>query len=104
MPSNAGKQDQFQKLMSFLNRLQEAKISYRISERLYDAMHVNAESPSERWEVDFFLDGDVYVERLRSNGHHIAARNALEELFALNSDKEPVRQRPVNQNDAVARK
>src|SRR2546430_8328237 len=81
------KRDQFAKLLAFLDRLHDAKIPYRLSHHIEDAISVEAHAPSEHWEVDFFADGDVYVERFRSNGH-IDEESSLAELFRLCSDEE----------------
>lgn len=96
--------DRFDKLLAFLDRLDKAKIPYRIMKHLYDAISVEANAPGEHWEVDFFADGEVYVERFRSNGH-IDDESTLEELFALwpNEDTSSST-KAVNQDDRSARK
>ena len=81
------KRSPFAKLLAFLDRLNKAKIAYRLSQHIRDAISVEARAPGERWELDFFADGDVYVERLRSNGH-IDEESSLAELFRLCSDEE----------------
>ena len=90
--------DRFDRLLSFIHRLGEAKIHYELAHNLDDAISVEIRVPGEYWEVDFWADGDVYVERFRSNGH-IDEASALEELFERFSDKEE----PVTQ-DGNARK
>ena len=97
------KKDRFDKLMAFLDRLEEAKIPYRIWRHLEEAISIEARAPGEHWEIDFFEDGDVYVERFRSNGH-IDEEEALEELFVLCSDEEKPAARPVKQNGAARRR
>src|SRR5213083_2176101 len=81
------KRDQFAKLLAFLDRLDDARIPYQLSYHIEDAISVEAHAPGEHWEVDFFADGDVYVERFRSNGH-IDEESSLAELFRLCSDEE----------------
>src|SRR5437870_3828954 len=81
------KRNPFAKLLVFLDRLHKAKIAYRLSHHIEDAISVEAHAPSELWEVDFFADGDVYVERFRSNGH-IDEESSLAELFRVCSDEE----------------
>ena len=81
------KRDPFAKLLDFLARLEKARITYRLSKHIEDAISVEARAPGEHWEVDFFADGDVYVERFRSNGH-IDEESSLAELFRLCSDEE----------------
>jgi hypothetical protein len=100
------KVDPFTKLLNFLERLGNAKIPYVLSHHLEGAVSVEVHAPGEHWEVDFFADGQVYVERFRSHGH-IDDESVLGELFALCSDDEPptVPAVPVsNPDDAVARK
>src|SRR5947209_663647 len=97
------KADRFDKLLAFLDRLENAKITYRVSKHLYDAISVEVYAPSEHWEVDFFADGDVYVERFRSDGH-IDDEAVLDELFKLCSDEESQPTDAIRRNDATAEK
>jgi hypothetical protein len=97
------KEDRFDKLLAFLNRLQQAKISFAMRKHLYDAISVEVYAPGEHWEVDFFQDGEVYVERFRSDGR-IDDESTLEELFALCSDAETPAGEAVNQDDGTCRK
>ncbi|HVS36400.1 MAG TPA: hypothetical protein VMS17_12610 [Gemmataceae bacterium] len=80
-------QDRFHKLMTFLQKLEEAKIYHELAHHRYDAVSVYVTVPGERWEVDFLEDGTVDVERFRSNGH-IDDESALTDLFANFSDEE----------------
>lgn len=73
-----------QKLLDFLARLGDAKHQYRLSCHR-DAVMVELAVPGERWEVEFFADGHVEVERFRSNGH-IADEPELNELFTTYAD------------------
>jgi hypothetical protein len=82
------KDDSFDKLLGFLQRLTEARIHHRLSRHLDDAVSVEVWVPGEHWEVDFFADGEVYVERFRSDGH-VDDESALTELFAKHSFAEP---------------
>lgn len=93
--------DRFDKLLAFLDRLDKAKIPFRITKHLYDAISVETYAPGEHWEVDFFADGEVYVERFRSNGH-IDDESTLEELFALWSNGDTSSVEAVNQDDRRA--
>jgi hypothetical protein len=74
-----------EKLLAFLRGLDESSVHYALAH--YTAsdvpidlaavtVHVTA-SPSERWEVEFFKDGTVEVERLRSDGPEEADAEAL---------------------------
>ena len=91
-------QDRFDKLVSFLQRLKDAKISHQVADHRENAVSVIVYAPGEYWEVDFLDDGGVDVERFRSNGH-IDDESALAELFQLCSDDEEA----VTTHDATAR-
>jgi hypothetical protein len=69
-----------QKLLDFLAKLQEHKFPYRLSCWRDEAIMVELAVPGERWEIEFFADGHVEVERFRSDGH-IADEAVLTELF-----------------------
>lgn len=68
------------KLLSFLEQLDKAKISYDLIS-VRDAIMVVATVPGERWEVEFFGDGHVEVERFISTGN-IEDENVLSPLIA----------------------
>lgn len=80
MKSNA-----FGNLLAFLQRLRDAKIDYTIRHSRDDALMVVVYTPGEYWEIDFVANGDVDIERFRSDGQ-IQNEAMLEELFALWSD------------------
>jgi hypothetical protein len=90
------KDERFDKLLAFLDRLDNAKIPYHLSKHLYDAISVEVYAPGEHWEVDFLADGQVYVERFRSNGH-IDDETVFEELFRLCSDEESPPEQAISQ-------
>jgi hypothetical protein len=96
------KDNRFDKLMGLIDRLEKARIPYRLSKELEDAIQIQAFAPGEYWEIDFFTGGEIYVERFRSNGH-IDDESVLEELFALCSDDEPAPQL-AGRNDGSPRK
>ena len=79
---------QFNKLMGFLNRLEDAKIRYELRQSRDDAMMDNVYAPGENWEIDFVADGAIDIERYRSDGH-IDDESILEELFTLWSEPQP---------------
>lgn len=83
------KDNPFRKLIAFLERLDEAKIPYTMSHSRDDAIMVTAFAPGQYWEIEFLDDGDIDIERYRSDGH-IDDESVLEELFALCSDDEPL--------------
>jgi len=94
---------QFDKLLQFLERLSQAKIPYQMRHSRDDAIMIVAFAPGQYWEIDFLQDGNIEIERFRSDGH-IDDESVLEELFALCSDDDSASERPMSQDDAVARK
>jgi hypothetical protein len=80
--------NQFSKLLAFLERLDNAKIPYQMRRSRGDAIMIVAYAPGQYWEIDFLEDGEIEIERYRSDGH-IDDGSVLEELFALCSDDEP---------------
>ena len=88
----------FADLLSFLKRMDDAKIACTLRHSREDALMVRINVPGERWEVEFLQDGDVEVERFISDGD-IQPASALDELFARFSDKEE----PVTQNASAGK-
>jgi hypothetical protein len=74
----------FHKLLLFLGELEQAKIWYRI-EHVRNSMMVIVAMPGERWEVEFFEDGEVEVERFLTSGK-IEGEGALKVLRSRDSD------------------
>ena len=68
----------FRKLLAFLDQLERDKVWYRL-EHVRDSIMVMVFAPGERWEVEFFEDGTVEVERFRSSGE-IEGEDALDAL------------------------
>ena len=71
----------FQKLLDFVNRLDAVKMSYRLSHFRVETIAVELAIPGERWEVEFFADGSVEVERFRSDGRISTDESLLTELI-----------------------
>ena len=71
-------------LIEFLDELEEKKIYYRLN-KVRDSIMVEVSVPGERWEVEFFSDGDIQIEKFLSNGI-IADKAELEILFRDFSD------------------
>jgi hypothetical protein len=93
--------DAFRTLLTFLRRLKQANIWYRLNQVREDALMVEVHVPGERWEVELVDYGDEVhweIERFTSDGI-IADEAALDELFAKFSDEEV-----VSGDDATARK
>ena len=55
------------KLIDFLNELEEKKIFYTLSKHCDDYIMVEIVVPGERWEVEFSSD-DVRIEKFVSDG------------------------------------
>ena len=68
------------KLLRFLDQLELAKLAYRL-EHVRDSIMVVVAVPGERWEVEFFDDGQVEVERFSSSGK-IESEDILDRLVA----------------------
>ena len=70
----------FDKLVVFLQNLEQQKVSYMLGHHRDKAIMVTVVMPGERWEVEFLSSGLVEVEKFISNGE-IAGEEALGELF-----------------------
>lgn len=73
-----------EKLIEFLNKLEDVKIYYKLN-KVREAIMVEIAVPGERWEVEFMEDNTVQVERFKSNGE-IKDESELEILFKDFSD------------------
>jgi hypothetical protein len=80
-------EDPFRKLTTFLKRLEEAHIHYSLACHRQDVLMVLVTVPGERWEVEFWADGSIEVERFVSNGE-ICGEDALSELWTKYVDPE----------------
>jgi hypothetical protein len=78
-------QDVFQRLLTFTERLNRAKIHHRLDQVRPEGIMVEIAVPGDRWEVEFMADGSVDVERFRSDGQ-ICGAEAIEKLFEQSSD------------------
>ena len=67
------------KVIAFLDELEEKKIHYELG-KIRDSILVEIAVPGERWEVEYFEDGHVEVERFFSKGE-IRDETELEVLF-----------------------
>jgi hypothetical protein len=72
------------RLLDFLDRLENEKVWHRL-DRIRDAILVEVSVPGEKWEIEFFADGHVEVERFRSDGQ-IGGDEMLDVLFRDFSD------------------
>ncbi len=67
-------------LIDFLEKLEEKKIYYKLN-KVRDAIMVEVAVPGERWEIEFFANGNIEVEKFVSNGEILDA-DEIEKLFA----------------------
>jgi len=72
------------KLLDFLDKLDSKNIYYRLN-KIRDSILVEIAVPGERWEVEFFADGDIQIERFISTAE-IMGESGLEILFQNFSD------------------
>ena len=71
----------FQKLIDFLNRLDDTGLVYTLEHNREDAIMVVISKDGERWEVEYIADGDVDVEIFYSDDDDLEDEDALERLF-----------------------
>lgn len=66
-------------LIDFLEKLEDKKIYYKLN-KVRDAVMVEVAVPGERWEIEFFANGNIEVEKFVSNGEILDA-DEIEKLF-----------------------
>ena len=71
-------------LFDFLDLLESRRIYFTLS-RIRDSVLVEVSVPGDRWEVEFFADGSVQVEKFKSEGI-IYDGSELNVLFAEHSN------------------
>ncbi len=76
--------DQFERLNTFLNRLEQGHIYYKLDKICPDTILVEVAVPGERWEVEFAADGEIVIEKFKSIG--MFEEDELEVLLADYSD------------------
>jgi hypothetical protein len=72
-------------IYEWMSKLKEANIHFTLATFRDDALMLQISVPGERWEVEFFRDGTVEIERFRSDGK-IEGANALKELLRHYAD------------------
>ncbi len=72
----------FGKLTNFLSQMEQHKIYYTLAHHRDEAIMVTVAIPGERWEIEFFSNGEVEVERFVSTSNGIEGEVVLDELFA----------------------
>lgn len=80
------KSNVFDKLVLFLQNLEQQGVSYTLAHHRDEAIMVSVAVPGERWEVEFLSDGSVDIEKFISNGE-IAGEEVISELFARYSEQ-----------------
>ena len=73
------------KLLSFLNRLDKAKISYSLEHNRDETIMVLVVVPGQRWEIEYFVDWSIEIEKFISEGVK-GDDGTLEELFSKFSE------------------
>ncbi len=76
------RKNSFQKLLDFLDRLEDEGLWYRLDHFRPETICVCVDVPGERWEVEFFADGHIEFERFRSSGD-IEDESVLEQVMKL---------------------
>lgn len=71
--------DNLQKLIKFLEELENRKIYYRLN-KIRDSILVEISVPSQRWEVEYMYDGRVNIEKYISDGN-ISGEEDIENLL-----------------------
>jgi hypothetical protein len=69
-------------LLKFVERLEASKTSYRLLVARPDAVLVEVAVPGERWEVEFFDDLRIEIERFVSDGV-VEGESWLDKLWQL---------------------
>ncbi len=54
-------------LLEFLGQLEERGIYYKLN-KVRDSIMVEVAVPGQRWEIEFFSDGHVEIEKFLSSG------------------------------------
>jgi hypothetical protein len=69
-----------EKLLQFLIRLEAVKIHYIIEHNRDEAIMVIADVPGQKWEIEFFNNGEVEIEIFKSDGK-IFGESEIERFF-----------------------
>ena len=94
--------NQFNELLAFLDRLDQAKITYSLERSRDDALQVSVVVPGEYWEIEFLTDGEVEVERFVS-AEGVHDESMLKDFFTRYVDPEIEAFVPATQEPALAR-
>ena len=75
-----------QKLLDFLTELDSHKIFHRLSRVRPEVILVEIAVPGERWEVEFFADGEIEVEVFGPSHGIIGGEEVVRRWFEKFSD------------------
>ncbi|MEV5029515.1 hypothetical protein [Paenibacillus sp. LPE1-1-1.1] len=67
-------------LITFLNKLEDNNIFYKLNKVRNEAIMVEVAIPGQRWEIEFLEDGTVEVEKFINDGDFYDVKE-LESLF-----------------------
>jgi hypothetical protein len=73
--------DTYQRLLDFLARLRAAGVHFELTQIRPETIAVEVAVPGQRWEVEFFADGSVEIERFRSSGDVETDESLLDHLI-----------------------
>lgn len=76
---------EIKELISFLNKLEDGSIFYKLDKVRDEAIMVEIAVPGQRWEVEFLDDGTIVVEKFISDGDIYDVKE-IETLFKDFSD------------------
>lgn len=69
-----------EKLLDFLNKLEQYGISYRLN-HVRDSIMVELAIPGERWEVEFMRDNSFQIEKFINDEFSMNNQSILDELW-----------------------
>lgn len=73
-----------EKVIQFLTELEKRKIYYRLN-KIRESILVEVAVPGQRWEIEFFCDNHIEIEKFISDGI-IYNQNEIDLLFSQFSD------------------
>jgi hypothetical protein len=76
-----------QNLLRFCRELEQRKVNYRLLTVRDDALMVAVALPGSRWEIEFFADDHVEIERFDSRGVEDGSTDVAELLRLLQADE-----------------
>jgi hypothetical protein len=77
--------NELKRILELLNRLDAAKIHFRLARNQEEAISIEVAVPGQRWEIDCYANGRIDVEVFKSDGS-IRDASAIDELFRDFSD------------------